>query len=313
MRPDPTTTKALPHPHLARPIVFYFDRVGILLIHVGTLLAVWRGVDRGLIVMAVAFYFARMFAITGAYHRYFAHRSFKTSRTFQFLLALLGTSATQKGPLWWASKHRVHHRYSDSPLDVHSPLQRGFWYAHMGWWFGPEHEETDLHGIKDFAKFPELRFLDRWYHLGVFSCMALAIAIRGWDGLLWGYAVSTCALMHATFTINSLAHVFGSQRYDTGDTSRNNFGLAILTMGEGWHNNHHHFMNSANQGFFWWEIDVTYYMLRALSWVGLVWDLKKPPGHVLDLARRSRVAGPPSHERGGPQDGPSLHGAVSNR
>jgi stearoyl-CoA desaturase (delta-9 desaturase) len=263
----------------------WFNRLGILLIHVGTVLAFVRGARPGLVALAVAFYFVRMFAITGVYHRYFAHRSYKTSRFMQFLLAFLGTTATQKGPLWWASAHRLHHKYSDTEKDLHSPKQRGFWYSHAGWWLGREHENTNWKQIKDFAKYPELVFIDQWHVLGVFTCMAAATLIGGgFDGFLWGYVVSTCFLAHGTFTINSLAHVVGSRRYATTDTSRNNFWLALITMGEGWHNNHHHYMNSANQGFFWWEIDLTYYVLKGMEKVGLIWDVKKPPQHVIEGA-----------------------------
>jgi stearoyl-CoA desaturase (delta-9 desaturase) len=265
----------------SRPIVYLFDRAGIVLIHVGTLLALTRPFDAKLVGLAVIFYVPRMFGITAGYHRYFAHRAFKTNRVVQFLLALLGTSATQKGPLWWAASHRRHHRYSDTPLDVHSPVQKGFWHSHIAWWFGTANDETDMTGIADFAKYPELRFLDRWYHVGVFACMALAFAWGGWDGFLWGYVVSTFAVTHATFAINSLAHVYGSRRYATSDTSRNNWWLALLTLGEGWHNNHHHYMSSANQGFFWWEVDFTYYALKALSWARVVRDLRLPPPRVL--------------------------------
>jgi len=271
-----------PAGRLSRPVVFYFDRLGIVLIHVGTVVALCGRTSRGVIALAVAFYVVRMFGITAGYHRYFAHRAFKTSRWFQFVLALLGTTASQKGPLWWAAAHRDHHRYSDTVRDVHSPIQHGFWHAHMGWWFGRKYEELDSDKIKDFARYPELRFLDRWYHLGVFGCMAAAAAIAGWDGFLWGYVVSTCALMHGTFAINSLAHVYGSRRYATTDTSRNNLWLAIVTLGEGWHNNHHHYMSSANQGFFWWELDLSYYVLRLLSWLGVVWEVRTPPAHVIN-------------------------------
>jgi stearoyl-CoA desaturase (delta-9 desaturase) len=259
----------------------WFNAVGITLIHGGTAYAFVRGPDRSLVGMAAVFYVVRMFAVTGVYHRYFAHRSYKTSRPFQFLLALLGTSATQKGPLWWAAAHRVHHKYSDTEKDVHSPKQRGFWYAHMGWWLGRDHETTHWKQIKDFAVYPELVFLDRWHVIGVFACMGTAAALRGFDGFLWGYVVSTCLLLHGTFTINSLAHVYGARRYATSDTSRNNLWLALLTLGEGWHNNHHHHMQSANQGFFWWEVDVTFYVLKVLEAVGLVWDVKKAPKHVV--------------------------------
>ena len=268
----------------------WFNAVGITLIHVGTVYAFVRGADRGLIAMAVAFYFVRMFAMTGVYHRYFAHRTYKTSRLFQFLLALLGTSATQKGPLWWAATHRIHHKYSDTEKDVHSPKQRGFWYAHMGWWLGRDHEETQWTQIKDFSRFKELVFIDRWHVLGVFACMGIAAAMRGFDGFLWGYVVSTCFLLHGTFTVNSLAHVFGARRYETTDTSRNNWWLALITMGESWHNNHHHYMRSANQGFFWWEIDVTYYLLKGLEKLGLVWDVKKTPRHIVENRPAPREA-----------------------
>jgi stearoyl-CoA desaturase (delta-9 desaturase) len=267
-----------------------FDRIGIALIHIGTVYAFYRGADFGLVAMAVAFYFVRMFAITGVYHRYFSHRTYKTSRVFQFLLALLGTSATQKGAIWWAAAHRRHHKYSDTEKDVHSPKQRGFWYAHMGWWLGREHEETDTSQVRDLTKFPELVFLDKWYVLGVFACMGIAAAIRGFDGFLWGYVVSTCFLMHGTFTINSLAHVFGSRRYETTDTSRNNFWLALITMGEGWHNNHHHYMSSANQGFYWWEIDMSYYILKGLEKVGLIWGVRKAPAHIVEGTATSTSA-----------------------
>jgi len=266
----------------------YFNALGITLIHVGTAYAFVRGASFGLVGMAVVFYFVRMFAVTGVYHRYFAHRTYKTSRALQFALAFLGTSATQKGPLWWAATHRVHHKHSDTPLDVHSPKHRGFWYSHLGWWLGRDHEATPLKHIRDFSKYPELRFLDRWHVLGVFACMAVATAMHGFDGFLWGYVVSTCFLLHGTFTINSLAHVFGSRRYETSDTSRNNLWLALITMGEGWHNNHHHHRHSANQGFMWWEVDATYYILKGLEKVGLVWDVKKAPNEVVRDWHRDR-------------------------
>jgi stearoyl-CoA desaturase (delta-9 desaturase) len=287
-------TQALSQEQDRTPISYYLDRVGIVLIHGGTVYAFWRGASLRLIGLAAGSYAIRMFAITGGYHRYFSHRSFRTSRLFQFLLALLGTTATQKGPLWWAAAHRHHHRYSDLQEDFHSPKHHGFWQAHLGWWWAKEHDTTDWKQVKDLARFPELRFLDRFYVVGVVGWMALAAAIAGFDGFLWGYVVSTFFVTHATFLINSLAHVYGSRRYETSDTSRNSFWLALLTMGEGWHNNHHHFMGSANQGFFWWEIDVTYYILKALSWIGVVWDLRRPrdisSGLRKDTDARARAA-----------------------
>jgi stearoyl-CoA desaturase (delta-9 desaturase) len=254
--------------------------LGIIAIHGFTVYAFVRGVTWKLALLALASYWIRMFAITGVYHRYFSHKSYKTSRAFQFAIALLGVTATQKGPIWWAATHRHHHKFSDAENDVHSPARRGFWYSHMFWWLGRDHEKTNTASVPDLVKYPELRFLDDYHLVGPTIAMLVTWLIAGADGILWGFVVSTCVLMHATFTINSLAHVFGSRRYATTDTSRNNLWLALLTMGEGWHNNHHHYMSSARQGFFWWEIDVSYYVLKALEKVGLVWDVRGVPEHV---------------------------------
>jgi stearoyl-CoA desaturase (delta-9 desaturase) len=264
-----------------------FNILGIVAIHVGVVIAFVRGPTWKLVALAAATYFIRMFAITGVYHRYFSHRTYKTSRWLQFVLAFIGTSATQKGPLWWAAAHRVHHKYSDTERDLHSPARRGFWYSHLGWWMSREHERSQLELIPDFAGYPELRWLDRYHVVGVAALMVVCTAIGGFDGFLWGYVVSTFAVMHATFTINSLSHVWGSRRYATTDTSRNNPLLALITLGEGWHNNHHHYMSSANQGFFWWEIDVSYYVIRAMEKVGLVWNVRRPPEQAL---RRNLLA-----------------------
>jgi stearoyl-CoA desaturase (delta-9 desaturase) len=257
-----------------------FNFLGIVAIHAATVYAFIRGGTWKLAALAAGLYFLRMFAITAVYHRYFAHRAYKTSRILQLLLAVLGTTATQKGPLWWGSTHRVHHRYSDTERDVHSPLRRGFWWSHAGWWLSREHEEIRWDLVPDFAGYPELRWLERWHVVGPLGLMALLGLFGGFDAFLWGYVVSTCFLLHGTFTINSLAHVFGSRRYATTDTSRNNFLLALITMGEGWHNNHHHYMNSANQGFFWWEIDMSFYILKGMEKLGLVWDLRGVPEHI---------------------------------
>jgi stearoyl-CoA desaturase (Delta-9 desaturase) len=263
----------------------YFNWVGILAIHVGVGIALYRGTNWKLVALCVVSYVIRMFGITGGYHRYFAHRTYKTSRPFQFFLAFIGTAATQKGPLWWASGHRVHHKYSDQEKDLHSPVQRGFWYSHMGWWLGGDHDETRLDLIQDFARYPEIRFLERFHYLGIAATMLLGWAYGGFDGFLWIYVVSTCALLHSVFFVNSLAHVSGSRRYETGDDSRNNAFIAFLTLGEGWHNNHHHYQSSCRNGFYWWEIDITYYVIKAFSFVGLVWDVREPPARVFEEAK----------------------------
>jgi stearoyl-CoA desaturase (delta-9 desaturase) len=229
-----------------------------------------------------AMYVPRMFFVTGAYHRYFSHRSYKTSRWFQFLLALGATFTAQKGVLWWAAHHRVHHKLSDMPGDLHSVKQSGFWWSHMGWILARDLEGTDLSRIKDFSKYPELRWLDRYWIVPPVAAGVLAYVIGGFWGLTWAFAVPQVLCWHGTFTINSLSHLWGGRRYATEDDSRNNVVLALITMGEGWHNNHHHYQVATRQGFYWWEIDCTFYVLKALSAVGLVWDLHGVPEHILE-------------------------------
>jgi stearoyl-CoA desaturase (delta-9 desaturase) len=245
----------------------------------------WKGA-----LLAVALYYVRMFGVTGAYHRYFSHRTYRTSRAFQFALAVLAMTSVQKGVLWWASHHRHHHRNSDQPDDVHSVLQDGFWWSHVGWIVSNKYHATDLAKVKDLARFPELRFLDKYHVLVPAAYAATLYLLGGTWALFWGFFVSTTLLWHGTFTINSLTHVFGSQRYVTTDNSRNHLLLALITMGEGWHNNHHYYQRSVNQGFFWWEVDPTFYVLKVLSWVGLVWDLHTPPPHVLNANRIGSAA-----------------------
>ena len=236
--------------------------------------------------MAVAglLYLIRMFAITGFYHRYFSHRTFRASRPVQFAFALLGAAATQRGPLWWAAHHRKHHRHSDTPRDVHSPRQHGFWWSHMGWITSAENFPTDLREMRDFARYPELRWLDR-FDIVVPVLLATGLfLVGGASWLIWGYFVSTVALFHGTCLINSMAHRIGTRRYQTDDDSRNSLALALITLGEGWHNNHHKYPGSARQGFFWWEIDLTYYGLVVLQWFGVIRDLRPVPARVLSGA-----------------------------
>lgn len=249
----------------------------------------------------VASYLVRMFAITAFYHRYFSHRSFRTSRGVQFIFALIGASATQRGPLWWAAHHRHHHKVADQAADPHAP-QHGFWWSHMGWFLSRRHFGTDYRQIPDLVKYPELRWLDRFdlaipviyaallFGLGaVLEQVAPGLGTNGWQMLVWGYFLSTVFLIHATLTINSLAHIWGKRRYATRDNSRNNGFLALLTLGEGWHNNHHHFPGAARQGFFWWEIDMSFYVLKLMSWMGLVHDLKNVPERIRNARRTVSV------------------------
>jgi stearoyl-CoA desaturase (delta-9 desaturase) len=261
--------------------IAYPSSIGFLLIHLGCLAAIWTGITWRAAAIAAILYLLRMFGVGAGYHRYFAHRAFSTSRLCQFALAFLAQTSAQRGVLWWASKHRRHHRYSDTLDDVHSPVQRGFLYAHVGWIFVPRFHATDYAAVSDLTRYKELMWLDRHPYLPAALLAGLAWLIAGWPGLAMGFFWSTVAVWHATFCVNSLAHVVGQQRYVTGDQSRNNWLLALLTLGEGWHNNHHAYQASARQGFRWWEYDPTYYVLRALSCLGIVWDLHLPPRTVV--------------------------------
>jgi len=271
-----------------------------ILIHIACLGVFWVGISPIAVVTCIALYAARMFGVTAGYHRYFSHRSFKTSRAFQFVLGWLGAAATQKGPLWWAANHRHHHATSDTDEDAHSP-RHGFWWSHVGWFLCMKFHATNYRLIPDFARFRELRFLNK---CDVLPPLALALGVTGagwmfrhWfpvlhtsplQMLVWGYFVSTSLLYHGTFVVNSLAHVIGRRRFETKDDSKNSFLIALVTLGEGWHNNHHFVPSSERQGFFWWEVDITHYVLKVLSWFHLVWDLKKPPQHIYALASGAR-------------------------
>jgi stearoyl-CoA desaturase (Delta-9 desaturase) len=249
------------------------------LVHVVALAgAIWFW-SWGGVALALGSYFARMVVVTAAYHRYFSHRSFKTSRAFQFLLAVAAQTAGERGVIWWASHHRWHHKHSDTPRDVHSPRLRGFWYSHVGWVLSSDWNETQPGLVKDLLRFPELRFLNRGF-MEVVPIAVLGLAfllLGGVHAFIWGFLVSSVLVWHGSFVINSLAHLIGRRRYDTPDDSRNSFILALLTTGEGWHNNHHRFPTSARQGNRWWEVDVTYYVLWLLARLGIIWDLRRPP------------------------------------
>ena len=252
------------------------------------------GVSWGAVALCAATYAALAFGITAGFHRYFAHRSYRTGRAFQLVLAVLGTLALQKGVLWWAAHHRRHHRFSDGEGDVHSPVRRGFWWAHMGWIVAPDFKATDWRGIKDFAGCPELRWLNRYWGVPFLGLCAVVFAAGGVQYVAWGCFVSIVLLWHATFAINSLAHLVGRRVYATPDHSRNNALLALLTHGEGWHNNHHHYPASARQGFRWYELDASYAVLCVLERLGLVWSVRRPPAEVVAgrLGRRDHLLHP---------------------
>ncbi len=260
--------------------------IPFILIHLACFAIFWVDVQPTDWIICGALYVIRMFGITGGFHRYFSHRAFKTSRGFQFFLAFLGQCSAQRATLWWAAKHREHHKYSDTENDVHSPVKHGFWYSHVGWILCSRGLSVDYNLIKDFRKYPELIWLGKFHSLPAVILGVSVWAIAGWSGLVVGFIISTVLLYHGTFSINSLSHIYGKQDYVTGDNSRNNIFLAIITLGEGWHNNHHHFPSAAPQGFRWWQIDITYYILRLLSVFRIVWDLRLPPAHVVEGKRR---------------------------
>jgi stearoyl-CoA desaturase (delta-9 desaturase) len=269
--------------------------MSFVILHVGCLGVIWTGWSWFAVGSAVFLYFIRMFAVTGFYHRYFSHRTFSTSRGWQFVLALWGATCVQRGALWWAYTHRHHHQHSDDEDDKHSPRQHGFLWSHVGWITSTKNFPTDYSRVKDLAKFPELVFLNRFdtlvpiasavllFILGkVLEVYAPGLHTSGGQMLIWGFFISTTALFHGTSCINSMAHVWGGRRYETGDDSRNSFVLSLITLGEGWHNNHHKHMTCTRQGFYWWEIDITYYLLKMMSWTGLIWDLRPVPKVAYD-------------------------------
>ena len=285
----------------ARPDKFEWRRsLPFVFLHLGCLGVLWVGWSWAAVIAATSLYLLRMFAITAFYHRYFSHRTFQTSRVVQFIFAALGNSSIQRGPLWWAATHRHHHRHSDTEEDAHSPVTKGFWWSHIGWMTSSRNFPTNYQDIRDFAKYPELVFLNR-FDLMVPAVMGFALyglgawmedvhpqwGTSGWQMLVWGFFISSTVLLHATLFINSLAHVWGKRPFETEDDSRNNFWLALLTLGEGWHNNHHRYMGAARQGFHWWEVDPTYYGLKVLSWLGIIWDLKPVPASVYRQKNRA--------------------------
>jgi stearoyl-CoA desaturase (delta-9 desaturase) len=277
VRSNPSATLAVPAARPRPPLTDRLENVFLLLMHLALLFVFLVPLSPKIAALAIGGYVVRMWAITTGYHRLLAHRAFSTSRVFQFLLSLIGAMSLQNGPLWWASWHRRHHKHTDTFDDVHSPSCRGFWHAHMGWFLDGSHGDPDLSNVRDLSRYPELRWLDRHTWIPLFSYAAICAWIGGVPGLLYGFCVSSLALFHATLFINSLAHTWGTRTYATADTSRNNFLLAILTMGEGWHNNHHKAQSYARQGFRWWQVDVSYYVIRLLALVGIVWDVREPP------------------------------------
>ncbi|MFZ4775037.1 MAG: acyl-CoA desaturase [Terrimicrobiaceae bacterium] len=288
-----------------KPEKFEFSRsVPFIILHIGCLGVIWTGWSWTALGVAFVLYVVRMFAITGLYHRYFCHKAYHTSRAVQFLFALIGLTAVQRGPLWWAAVHRHHHSHSDEDTDAHSPVCKGFLWSHIGWLTSSRNFPTDYRLVRDLQKFPELVFLNRFDLIGpallvgllavsgsLLSAYAPGLGTNAWQLIVWGFFISTTVLFHATCGINSFAHTLGSKRFKTGDESRNSIVLALFTLGEGWHNNHHHYQASARQGFYWWEIDISYYIIRLMGALGIVWDIRDVPARVYETAAKEKAAG----------------------
>jgi len=271
----------------------YLALTQFIVLHAGCLLLLWVGVSWVATAACLAFYGLRIFAVSAGYHRYFSHRSYKTNRIFQFLLAFVGCMSNQKGPLWWAAHHRYHHSHADREDDIHSPSQHGFWWAHCLWIFSLRYRKADEKLVSTFTEYVELRLLDRFYLVPPIISAALLFFLgvilqrvrpelhtSGLQMLAWGFFASTLLVHHAIYSANSIGHILGSRRFNSKDTSRNNLFVALLTFGDGWHNNHHYYQRSARHGFYWWEIDLTHYILKGLSYFGIVWDLHVPPERI---------------------------------
>jgi stearoyl-CoA desaturase (delta-9 desaturase) len=280
----------------------YLTITQFVFLHAGCLLVVWTGISWTALVTCLGFYCLRIFAVSAGYHRYFAHRSYKTGRVFQFLLALFGSLSNQKGPLWWAAHHRYHHAHADREDDIHSPGQHGFWWAHCGWIFSMAYRRADERLVSTFMQYRELRLLDRFYLVPPLTAATLMfffgftlqrmkpeLHTSGLQMLAWGFFISTVLVHHAIYSANSIGHLFGSRRFESSDQSRNNLFVALLTFGDGWHNNHHYYQRSARHGFYWWEVDLTLYILKALSYLRIVWDLQTPPPRIFAETASSKT------------------------
>jgi len=284
----------------AKPEVMEWDRcIPFAILHLGCLGVIWAGWSWAAVITAIALYLVRMFAITGFYHRYFCHRAYRTSRPMQFVFAIIGLTAVQRGPLWWASVHRHHHAHSDEDHDAHSPNTKGFLWSHIGWLTSSKNFPTNYKAVRDLEKFPELVFLNRFDLIGplfLFGAVFLfgaalqhfvpALGTSPWQMVVWGFFISTTFLFHGTCAVNSFAHIFGKKRFKTDDESRNSLLIALVTLGEGWHNNHHRYQSSARQGFYWWEIDISYYVIRLMAALGIVWELRAVPAKVYEDASK---------------------------
>jgi len=275
-----------------RPLGVYVVAAVMLGFHLGCLGVFVTGISLPAVLVALGLYVFRGLGITAGYHRLLAHRSFQTSRPLQFVMAFAGSLAIQGGPLWWVAHHRSHHRDTDKVADIHSPVTRGFWQSHMGWMMSPGAFQEQGANARDLHRFPELKWLQRYY---VFLLLGQALALYGLGALMnawrpewgtsgaqmlvWGLFVTTVLTWHVTFAVNSVCHTWGRRPYDTGDASTNNPIIGVLAYGEGWHNNHHMYPFSARHGLEWWQLDITWWVLKGLDKLKLVSGLKLPKAY----------------------------------
>lgn len=283
-----------------------FALATVLIPFLGSVLAIgllWRsGIGAVEVGLLVSMYFLSLIGITVGFHRHFSHRAFQTNAAIRVMLAILGSMAAQGPIIHWVSSHRRHHQYSDQPGDTHSPhlcegekliWLRGFWHAHVGWMFNSEMTNSALFA-KDLLRDSAIAKVNQLYLTWVFLGLAIPSVLGGvltgmwmgaFQGVLWGGLVRIFLVHHATWSINSITHLYGSRPFDTREQSTNNIWLVIPTGGEAWHNNHHAFPTSAKFGLLWWQIDLGYWVIRALELTGLVWNVKVPTADMLSAKK----------------------------
>ena len=288
------------------PFVRWVLLLGILLPPACLVLAMVLAWQRGFsgvdLALLVGMYLSTGYGITIGFHRYFAHKSFDAPKPVVFMLGLLGSMAMQGPIFWWVATHRCHHQHSDEDLDPHSPyapgdhgMFRGFWHAHMGWLFRPSTDPVDRY-VPDLKAQPMLRWLDAhfvwWALLGIAIPAVIGglVTMSWWGALtggLWGGVIRIMVEHHATWSVNSICHIWGAQPYESHDESRNNAVVGVIALGEGWHNNHHAFPTSARHGLRWWQFDSSWMIIRLMQCLRLVSNVKTPTPERMEQRRRS--------------------------
>lgn len=267
--------------------------------HLGAIAALFM-INWGAIALAVLLlWVAGSLGVGMGYHRLLTHRGYKTPKWVEYFLTVCATLALEGGPFFWVAVHRLHHQNSDKAGDPHSPRDGGFW-AHMGWIMTGRVMHNGSAELLPYV--PDLRkdrfhtWISKWHWVPITILGLLILALGGWPYLMWGIFFRTVIGLHATWLVNSATHIWGSQRFPTGDTSTNSFWVAMLTFGEGWHNNHHAHPQSARHGLAWYEFDLNWYGISALRMLGLAWDIKLPRSQPLEEPKAVVPAAVPSSE-----------------